>query len=134
MGRRLLTGASLGNRLSRAVARVGWFARFRGIACRPRRRFRLIWTGFGRGILGQFGAQICFRLGRPRARLLRYGLVTIIAAAFFIDTLDGIGLGVDWKTWDAPAGLANVALLLGIAVYAFWSSLGSRDLFDEAAG
>jgi predicted Ser/Thr protein kinase len=66
--------------------------------------------------------------------LLRYGLVTIIAAAFFIDTLDSIGLGMDWKTWDAPAGLATAALLLGIAVYAFWRSLGSRDLFDEAAG
>ena len=66
--------------------------------------------------------------------LLRYGLVTIIAAAFFIDTIDAIGLGGDWKAWYAPAGLANVALLLGIAIYAFWRSLGSRELFEEAAG
>jgi serine/threonine-protein kinase len=66
--------------------------------------------------------------------LLRYGLVTIISAAFFIDTLDALGLGGDWKAWYAPAGLATAALLLGIAIYAFWRALGTRDLFDEAAG
>jgi hypothetical protein len=66
--------------------------------------------------------------------LLRYGLVTIIVACFFIDTFDSIGLGGDWKTWYAPAGLATVALLAGIAVYAFWRSLGSREMFEEAAG
>jgi hypothetical protein len=65
--------------------------------------------------------------------LLRYGLVTIVAAAFFIDSFDSIGLGGDWKAWYAPAGLATVALLAGIAVYAFWRSLGSRDVFEEAA-
>jgi serine/threonine-protein kinase len=64
--------------------------------------------------------------------LLRYGLVTIIAAAFFIDTIDQIGLGGDWKAWYAPAGLATVALLLGIAIYGFWRSLGGHGLFDEA--
>ena len=66
--------------------------------------------------------------------LLRYGLVTIIAACFFLDTFDSIGLGGDWKTWYAPAGLASVALLAGIAVYAFWRSLGSGEGFEEAAG
>jgi serine/threonine-protein kinase len=65
--------------------------------------------------------------------LLRYGLVTIVAAAFFIDSFDSIGLGGDWKAWYAPAGLATAALLAGIAVYAFWRSLGSRDVFEEAA-
>jgi serine/threonine-protein kinase len=66
--------------------------------------------------------------------LLRYGLVTIVVATFFINTFDAIGLGGDWKTWYAPAGLATVALLLGIAIYGFWRSLGSRELVDEAAG
>jgi serine/threonine-protein kinase len=65
--------------------------------------------------------------------LLRYGLVTIVAAAFFIDSFDSLGLGGDWKAWYAPAGLATVALLAGIAVYAFWRSLGSREMFEEAA-
>ena len=66
--------------------------------------------------------------------LLRYGLVTIIVAAFFIDTFDAIGLGADWKTWYASAGLATVAMLAGIAVYGFWRSLGSRESLNEAAG
>jgi lysylphosphatidylglycerol synthetase-like protein (DUF2156 family) len=61
--------------------------------------------------------------------LLRYGLVTIIAAAFFIDTINSLGLGADWKAWYVPAGLATLALLLGIAIYAFWRSLGTRELF-----
>jgi len=65
--------------------------------------------------------------------LLRYGLLTIIAATFFIDSFDSLGLGGDWKAWYAPAGLATAALLAAIAIYAFWRSLGSREVFDEAA-
>ena len=66
--------------------------------------------------------------------LLRYGLVTIVAAAFFLDSFDALGLGGDWKAWYAPAGLATAALLAGIAIYAFKLSLGNRDVFEEAAG
>ena len=61
--------------------------------------------------------------------LLRLGLVTTIAAVFYIDTMNQITLGTDWKTWYAPAGLATFLLLLGIAVFAFWRSLGTRELF-----
>jgi serine/threonine-protein kinase len=66
--------------------------------------------------------------------LLRYGLVTIMAAVLFLNTIDDLGLGPDWKAWYVPSGLATLALLLGIAIYAFWRSLGTRDLFDKAAG
>ncbi|HUB83655.1 MAG TPA: serine/threonine-protein kinase [Bryobacteraceae bacterium] len=66
--------------------------------------------------------------------LLRYGLVTIIAAAFFLDSFDSLGVGGDWKAWYAPAGLATATLLAGIAIYAFTLSLGNRDVFEEAAG
>jgi hypothetical protein len=65
--------------------------------------------------------------------LLRLGLVATIAAAFFIDSINLITLGWDWKTWYAPAGLATFFLLLGIAIFAFWRSLGSRELFSAAA-
>jgi hypothetical protein len=61
--------------------------------------------------------------------LLRFGLVVIISAAFFVDSFDSILLGSDWKTWYAPANLGTVALLLGIGAFAFWRSLGSRELF-----
>jgi predicted Ser/Thr protein kinase len=65
--------------------------------------------------------------------LLRLGLVTTMAAVIFIDSFNLITLGADWKTWYAPAGLATLCLLLGIAVFAFWRSLGSYELFGPAA-
>ncbi len=66
--------------------------------------------------------------------LLRFGLVTIMAASFVIDTFNALGLGEDWKAWYIPGGLATVALLAGIAIYAFWRSMGTRTGQEEAAG
>jgi hypothetical protein len=37
------------------------------------------------------------------------------------------------KTWYTPSGLASAALMLGIAVWSFWRSLGSRGLFGAEA-
>jgi hypothetical protein len=39
-----------------------------------------------------------------------------------------ITLGGDWKTWYAPAGLATVTMLPGIALFGFSRSLGTREL------
>ena len=64
--------------------------------------------------------------------LLRLGLVATMAAVFFIDSFNLISLGADWKAWYAPSGLASFILLLGIAVFAFWRSLGSHELFSAA--
>ncbi|HXM45583.1 MAG TPA: serine/threonine-protein kinase [Bryobacteraceae bacterium] len=64
--------------------------------------------------------------------LLRLGLVATMAATFFIDSFNLITLGWDWKTWYAPSGLATFLLLLGIAIFAFWRSLGSHELFSAA--
>jgi hypothetical protein len=44
-----------------------------------------------------------------------------------------ITLGTDWTTWYTPAGLASFLLLLGIAIFAFWRSLGTRELFSPEA-
>jgi serine/threonine-protein kinase len=63
--------------------------------------------------------------------LLRYGLVATVAAVFFDSGLDKIALGADWKTWYAPAGLATLTLLAGIAILAFWRSLGTQELFGR---
>jgi predicted Ser/Thr protein kinase len=66
--------------------------------------------------------------------LLRLGLVAFSAAIFFLNTCGGgkIILGADWTTWYAPYGLATIALLLGIALFAFWRSLGTRELLGGA--
>ena len=60
--------------------------------------------------------------------LLRLGLVATMAAVFFIDAFNMISLGTDWKTWYAPSGIATCLLLWGIAIFAFWRSLGSHEL------
>jgi serine/threonine-protein kinase len=67
--------------------------------------------------------------------LLRYGLVATIATVFFGDSGNSILLGWDWNTWYAPYGIASLLLLIGIAVWAFYRSLGGRELIgEEGAG
>ena len=66
--------------------------------------------------------------------LLRYGLVATIAAVFFGDAGNSILLGWDWNTWYAPYGIASLLLLIGIAVWAFYLSLGGRELIGEETG
>ena len=65
--------------------------------------------------------------------LLRLGLVAAFAALFFVNTCGKIVVGSDWTTWYAPYGLATLALLLSIAIFAFWRSLGARELLGGAA-
>jgi len=64
--------------------------------------------------------------------LLRLGLVAIISTVFFISGFNDITLGTDCTTWYAPFGLATVFLLLGLAVFGLWRSLGTRDLLGNA--
>jgi serine/threonine-protein kinase len=62
--------------------------------------------------------------------LLRCGLVASIVAVFFADSMNAIPLGGDWSAWYLPATIATVLLLIGIATFAFWRSLGGRDLLE----
>jgi hypothetical protein len=66
--------------------------------------------------------------------LLRFGPVATITLLFFVNSFNAITLGADWKAWFAPAGLATLLLLLGIAMFAFWRSLGSRELLGSEEG
>jgi hypothetical protein len=63
--------------------------------------------------------------------LLRYGLVATIATVFFGDAGNSILLGWDWNTWYAPYGIASLVMLIAIAVWAFYLSLGGRELIGE---
>src|SRR5579883_412146 len=60
--------------------------------------------------------------------LMRLGLIATISLIFFVNSMNGLWLGADWSAWYAPAGLAMLTLLLGIATFAFWRSLGGREL------
>jgi hypothetical protein len=63
--------------------------------------------------------------------LLRWGLVATITTLFFVNGFNNVTLGASWNTWYTPGGFASFLLLLGIAVYAFWRSLGGRELLGE---
>jgi serine/threonine-protein kinase len=62
--------------------------------------------------------------------LLRVGLVSTISAVFFINGTNHICLGADWKAWWAPSGFATIFLLLALTCYAFWRSIGARDVVE----
>ena len=66
--------------------------------------------------------------------LLRFGLVATIAAVFFVNGLNAMVLTTDWSAWFLPASVATLLLLGGIAVFAFWRSLGDRALIAGDAG
>ncbi len=59
--------------------------------------------------------------------LLRVGLVATMSAVFFLNALNRICLGSDWKAWWAPSGFATMFLLIAMVSYAFWRSQGTRD-------
>jgi serine/threonine-protein kinase len=63
--------------------------------------------------------------------LMRLGLVASIVLIFFVNSFNGLWLGSDWTTWYASNGIATAALLIGIAVFAFWRSLGGRELIGS---
>lgn len=63
--------------------------------------------------------------------LIRMGMVSSVITIFFINTPHRINLGPGLSGWYTPYGLATMALLITIAVYAFWRSMGSRTIGDE---
>jgi serine/threonine-protein kinase len=67
--------------------------------------------------------------------LMRMGLVATIALIFFVNTFNALWLGTDWTAWYASSGIATMSLLFGIALFAFWRSLGGRELLgtDDAS-
>src|SRR5437763_15530624 len=54
------------------------------------------------------------------------GLLVSIVTMYFVSSLNCLILGFNWKTFSVPSGIATAALLLGIVLYSFWRSLGTR--------
>ncbi|HEY3743717.1 MAG TPA: serine/threonine-protein kinase [Bryobacteraceae bacterium] len=63
--------------------------------------------------------------------LLRMGMLATIVTIFFINTVERINISPSLSSWYTSYGLATMALLIGIAVYAFWRSMGSRTIGDS---
>ena len=64
--------------------------------------------------------------------LTRMGVVASIASIFFLNTMYRINVDLRLSSWYTPYGLATIVLLVSIATYGFWRSIGSRTLGDEA--
>jgi serine/threonine-protein kinase len=60
--------------------------------------------------------------------MLRFGMLTAVSAAYFINTANYILTGSDWNTWYAPYSIATMCLVLAVSAFAFWRSLAGRDL------
>jgi hypothetical protein len=63
--------------------------------------------------------------------LLRFGLVSTIGMIVFVNSMERITLGTDLRAWWVPYGLAVMAATVALAAYAFWRSIGSRDVIGE---
>jgi serine/threonine-protein kinase len=62
--------------------------------------------------------------------LLRFGLVATISMIVFTNGIDRITLGTDLRAWWAPYGLLALAAVLAAAGYAFWRSIGTREIIE----
>jgi len=66
--------------------------------------------------------------------LLRLGPLTMISALFFLNAMNRLCLGSDWKACWAPYGFATIVLLIITASYFFLAlSAGTRAIIHETA-
>ena len=65
--------------------------------------------------------------------MIRLGVVVAIVSIVFVNNLSRINIGPGLSGWYTSYGLATLAVLLAIAVYAFWRSIGTRNISDETA-
>jgi hypothetical protein len=64
--------------------------------------------------------------------LLRFGLLPLVVSAFINPLLDHSPLTVDASSWYAPNSWLVLALVTGVAVYAFRVSLAGRPILSGA--
>jgi hypothetical protein len=62
--------------------------------------------------------------------LIRFGLVPTLAAVFYINSYQYMTIGSLRTTWMTGSGIATLCLLIGLAVFAFWRSMGTRELLS----
>ncbi len=63
--------------------------------------------------------------------LLRFGLLAFAAEYVFIDLLTSFPITTQLSAWYSGIGIAGVMLLLGLAGYGFYTSLGGQPLFQS---
>jgi uncharacterized membrane protein len=64
--------------------------------------------------------------------LLRYGLVAYGGGLLFADVLLGFPITTQVSAWYFGIGLTGLTLLLALALFAFYTSLGGQPMFGRA--
>ena len=62
----------------------------------------------------------------------RFGLLTLVSMRYFMLLLTGVAPSFDFSFWYAAFSLPALALLLGLALYAFRISIGEQRIFGSA--
>jgi len=74
-----------------------------------------------------------FVIGAGLFVLFRFGLLALASYLLFTAIFAGFPITLNLSAWYSGIGLAGLALLLGMAVYAFHTSLGGQPLFGRAS-
>ncbi len=64
--------------------------------------------------------------------LIRFGLLAVVASEAFNDLLSSLPLTAQLSSWYASVSLAGIVLVVAVAFYAFYTSLGGRPVFGRA--
>ena len=72
-------------------------------------------------------------LGTMWFLLLRFGLLALAAGYLFNQLLNSFPITMELSAWYSGIGLAGLALLISMALYAFHTSLGGQPLFGRAS-
>jgi hypothetical protein len=65
--------------------------------------------------------------------LMRFGLLSGMLCLFFVNALGRSASNNDFTAWYMPNTVATMILLLAIALFAFWRSLGDQKLIGGSA-
>ncbi len=65
--------------------------------------------------------------------LRRFGMLTLVVGLVVQNVLNVFPTTSHFSRWYASAGLTGIVVILGLAIYGFYTSLGGKPLFTEAA-
>jgi len=65
--------------------------------------------------------------------LVRFGLITLAIAVFVADTMLNVPVTFDFSRWYAPNAMSVPVVVLGLAVWAFWTALAGQKLIKSDA-
>jgi hypothetical protein len=65
--------------------------------------------------------------------LVRYGILAAVALFYTANVILDFPMSLDFSRWYSGSCLAALLVILGLAAYGFYSSLGGRPIFGDSA-